>query len=306
MRNVRYSVFTVSFTTVFALLTQPLFAATDFDDDLVPLDLLRGLIQNIVTGPPQASSGIHERFPDLVLPDSYSVVGSVEQRDSARTVLRSPLGTEEAVANLVSLFENHGYTQAPVPGMGPRTGFIQRTAPQRPVQLCGDDDTTVSVMAGAQADYSLVTMSISSPQGFPQSYCSQIRSGGQASAMLMASAMGGPLDLRQHMPQLVIPEEGTQPFRPFVDGGSRGSSGNRYESSHTLQINWQMDTVYRHFADQVEEQGWSAVGEVVEDPVSSGHWTRQLDPDTRIVGTLMVVESAPETFELRFQLQRLE
>jgi hypothetical protein len=303
MRNVRYPVFTF----VLALLAQPLFATTDFDDDVVPLDLLRGLIQNVITGPPVASSGFHESFPDLALPDSFTVVGSVEQLDSARSVLRSQANTEEAVENLVSLFEDHGYTRAPVPDTTQRTGFIQQQTPQRPVQLCGDNDTSVSVMAGAQQDYTLVTMSISTPQGFPRTFCSQIRQQGQGSGSFGVPAfVGASVDLRNQLPQLLLPEEASQPFRPFIGGGSRGGSGNQYESSHTLHIDWNMDAVYRHFADQVNEQGWSPLGELMEDPISTGHWTKQADPDTRLVGTLMVVESASETFDLRFQLQRLE
>lgn len=305
MRNVRY--FFITF--VLALLAQPLLAATDFEDDHVPLDLLLGLIQNIITGPPQASPGIHDSFPDLVLPDSFTAVGSVEQRDSARTVLRSSLDTEEAVATLVSLFEDHGYTQAPVPSAGPQTGFVQQQTPPRPVQLCGDDDTSVTVMAGARADYSLVTMSISTPEGFSRTFCAQIRNAGQADprALLMTSAAGGSLALRNHLPQLLLPEEARQPPRVFLGSGTgSGGSGNRYESRHTLHIDWQLGGVYRYFAGQVDEQGWSPVGELLEDPVSSGHWTRQVDADTRLVGTLMIIELAPETFDLRFQLQLLE
>lgn len=292
----------------FALVFAPLLSAsTDFDDDQVPLDLLLGLIQNAVTGHARITPGIHEDFPDMTLPDTLSVLGSAEQPGTIRTVLRGPENAESAIEALLEGFRAHGFTAAPIPDMGQQTGFVRQQAPQRPVQLCSDE-AMVTVMTGTQPGYSLITLSISTSEGFPQTFCSRLDSSGQdtARALALAAAMGGQGSLRDALPRLVLPEESRQPPRAFIDGGSRSGSGNRFETNHTLLVDWPIDSVYRHFAEQVNAQGWSPLGELMEQPVSAGHWTRRVDTDTHLVGTLLIVETAAETFDLRFQMQRLD
>ena len=72
-----------------------------------------------------------------------------------------------------------------------------------------------------------------------------------------------------------------------------------------LEIDWSMEEVYRHFAEQITEQDWALDTESIGSVSASGTWTQSPEDNMNLVGTLKVVGLGADSFQLKLTVEGL-
>ncbi len=280
-------------------LSAPLALADTEFGDAVPVEFVRALLGVTPYGDPRIYSDILDDFPEFTIPDGFEVLGSADQGYSLTVVLATDLDEAGARAAIASSFADLGYTEFNPPGsFDPGTGFI---APSQPLPVprdryCHDQEgfITISFSSGDNQN----TLSVrNSAHGNPQTCAQQLQE--QTFAMSRSSFRGG--GLREHLPRMELPQIQRRGLNPFSGMGS-SSNGSGVETRASINIDWEIEEVYEHFKSQIEEQGWELDAENVGSSSATGTWTRSPDPDMDLIGTLSVIMSNEEQFDLTFNL----
>jgi hypothetical protein len=282
-------------------------AATEFEDN-VPIDLAK-IFVNIGNVPDVGIySDIMEDFPEFAIPAGFSVLGSLDQGVMQRVVLRTELGREEAGTVLFEALAEEGWQELQQPGMAaeqPR-GFVPAGGRQSygiALNLCHDEHGNMSLSILDADDGNLASLMRTNNRRF---------GGMQPDCEQQAQQMGQGLGIRgimmaggvsEHMPTLQMPDDsgGTGiPSMGFFTGG--GGSTNDWETRGNLSIDWAIDTLYDHFAEQLGEQGWTQDSAWTGSITAGGNWTKSPEDDLDLIAILSIVETAEEAFELKLRI----
>ena len=277
-------------------------ADTEFEQS-VPLELVKALIGSTPYGEVRIYSDLASAFPKFEIPDGFLVLGSIDRGYGLSAVLTTELSNDQSSIALTESLNQAGYTEFEVPGSRDAgTGFVSPNQPsyQSNRRLCHDSFGFISFNYKEQSDSNLVTISSNLPNN-NQSCAEQFAIQTQAMSRMAASGGG----LRQHMPRMELPESEQRRTSPFFGMGSSSSSGNGVEARANVNVEWEIDEVFRHFKEQIEDQNWQLDSEVVGAASATGSWTHSPEPGLDLIGTLIVLRSSEGSFELKFQLNSI-
>lgn len=119
---------------------------------------------------------------------------------------------------------------------------------------------------------------------------------GQPGAMMM--------NLGQYMPRMELPAAAVAAASGRPPGSFSSGSRNGMESGTDIRIDWDLETVLRYFADQIERQGWDNDTQSVGNISASASWTREVD-ELALFGSLRVVKTGDMQYRLQFQVQNM-
>lgn len=277
----------------------PVFADTEFQGS-VPLDLVKALLGSTPFGEPTIYSDLSSAFPDIEFPDSMEIMGSIERGYGIAAVYSTALTADQIESALTRVFLAAGYIEFVVPGMTRReTGFVRASAniPRNYNRFCHDSNGFMSHSYTEKEQGGTVTIS-ANPASDNRSCEDQL-----AEQQLAMSNMGGrQRGLQEYLPRMELPEPETRNFSPFFLGGGYSGSSTGIETSSSLNIDWDIEDVFSYFAEQIVDQEWVADSENIGTSSASGSWTRSPEPGLDLIGTLTILKSGDESFELKFQL----
>ena len=75
------------------------------------------------------------------------------------------------------------------------------------------------------------------------------------------------------------------------------------ESNHSLTIDWSMEQVFEYFSEQITDQEWQLDTQGIGQVTTSGIWTKSLETDLNLIGTLNVFSRGDSNFDLKFTLR---
>jgi hypothetical protein len=208
--------------------------------DSVPRDLVLALL-----GAGRRSAALRVGAPADGLPPEivagWVPMGSVSFGPTSTSVFRAPYSSRVAVDTVVARFQAAGWTRPPDRGSTPR-GFLS------------------SGMMGFAA-----------PEAFcngnrqHSTYSAWSRVPGEAQVFIHLNAGGGPCTIPAGMSRFVsmldsLPVPLLQPHPDvFVEGTGSGSSGNDgWRTEATASGSLAVGEVTRHYAEELEAQGWTA------------------------------------------------
>jgi hypothetical protein len=292
---------------ILPLISSALVADTEFGDS-VPREVVNQLLGDPLRGGmAQIYSDILDTFPDFEVPDGFAVLASADQPYFQRVILKTDADEEPARRAALAAFTGNGWQELPVYGSGvPQTGFVNTVNSPQSTTVCNDafGRISISVSEGGAPRYVSLNYNTNGPNvnGREQSCAEQAE-------MMTQGPMGmrmqrGP-QLQQYIPRLVMPQSTSAPrggdLIAFNMGG--GGGNDEWETRGTVSVDWSIDAIAQYFVEQIEEQGWAADSEVTGSVAASGSWTKTID-DMELVGTLMIVRQAENTWDLRFKILR--
>ncbi len=270
----------------------PISAAEPFGDS-VPLDVVEQLMGGSVT----LSRDIPPGFPLRTVPVIFEVRAAADRGSFVTVMLRSEAAMEEAMAAFDAHMETLDWVKMPNPGLArPNTGFISRPAANIPTQFCHEEHGTMSMLVQQQAPAITVNLSMSMA---PMNAFVGGRQGCQSpeAAIPMRVSMG--MAQQQYMPRLELPREAD--YGNVSSGTGMGSDGEGILARAPLRINWSPAQVAAFFAQQLQDQGWSAQGDWDTGGVAGSVWTRVEDGQD-LLGVLSVLPRQPGNYQLYFRL----
>ncbi len=295
--------------TFLALTAQPALAATAFDDE-VPTEVVNQVLGAMFGGQAHLYSDLPEGFPPFALPEDMTVLAGVDQGWSQRVILKSPFDYQAAIALAYRALMDAGWQLVPRPGTQmQQAGFINPQQPSPQTQLCHNEHgfMDVSIQSDVAATYVNLVRNVPQP-GMPVPSCEPETAA--ANALIppevqqrMQQQMQQQMQLQEFMPRLVLPRV-TEMTSPMGGYGGGPSSQNDWEVRATLSGTWSLEQVFRHFADQIADQGWERDARVTGDAMASGSWTKTVESDIELVGSLVVLSTGDESYDLRFRLIR--
>lgn len=278
-------------------------AAEEFQDS-IPIEVAQALFSFGGDGNLHVYSDIVEEFPDFELPGEFEVLGSTERAATMLTLaLATPLNEEAARAALTDSFTAEGWMELPEFGMPEtETGFISPNQSVRPSyrQLCHDDYGNMNISYSGRGERNFVTLNTGSAFGGNFQTCAE-RIAQQEMAMARASQRT--IGIRQYMPVLLVPEEARQGRSPFLRAGGMSSSGNTAETDTNFTLEWELEEVYEHFAEQIVEQGWTLDAESMGSITAAGTWTQPSEDGSNLVVRLDVVRANEDRYDLTLRVE---
>jgi hypothetical protein len=106
-----------------------------------------------------------------------------------------------------------------------------------------------------------------------------------------------------YVPRLELPN-GDGMTAPRGGYGGGGGSDREWEVRTDLSGDWNMRRVYNYFAEQIEDQDWERDARVIGDSMASGSWTKVVDEDVELIGSLTVLMTGEDAYSLMFRLVR--
>ena len=281
-------------------LTFPLFAATEFEDT-IPIELAKALLSNSISGETRIYTDILDEFPEFQLPTGFEVMGSIDQRSSQRVVLTTELAEDEAALQIFAAFEDVDFVQLDLFSLNRRQNGFMSSQPRRiPRRMCHDDIGNLSILFTEVNNIRLVTLSASVYRNTNQLTCAQQAQQYQMSMQRMGGMNSG---IREYIPRMEAPDDGSlPPFAAFIGGSGFSSSNNEVETEANLNIEWSIDEVYSHFEDQINAQDWEIDSQNIGTTTAIGTWTLNPEPDLSLVGVLTVFKTAESSYKLIFKL----
>lgn len=277
-------------------------ADTEYQGDM-PVPLVKALLGNMPYGEVSLFSDIDDDFPELTIPGSFSVLGSLNNGYAITLVLQTELARDGAINQLSGPLAQAEYSPYSTQiDAGPITGFVYANQPAALdiSRFCHDSLGFITVGFQEHSDYN--TVALASTGGGVEQNCAVLQ---EQQTQRMTSFLSGN-GLREHLPKLVLPELPPRPFAAFANvGGYSGGSNRGIEIEASLKSDWDMDDVFSHFKDQIVEQGWIPDSENIGEASAIGTWTLSPEADLDLVGNLIVLKSGKESFELKFQLNPL-
>ena len=289
---------------VFTLQGIPAMAATEFEDS-IPLDVAEALFDYGNTGRFAVYSDIMDEFPTITIPDDFTVLGSAFFINSMRVALSTELEIESAVQAIQTSLIDDGWETMPTFNPRPnQTGFV--SAAQIDVRnrtVCHDEFGQLSITSRSVDAGNQIILSASGSLTRDRFSCAQLRAQ-MEQQMTMMQSRGG-MGFQHYLPRLVVPESATTGRSPAVMLGGMSSSSNGAESDMELEIDWDMEEVYKHFAEQMAGQDWTLDTESIGSVSASGTWTQSPEDNMSLVGTINVVNAGEDRFQLKLSVEAL-
>lgn len=273
------------------------FAATEFAGD-VPAEVVQQVVGSMFGGQLRLYSDLPEDFPPFEMPRDMTLLASVDQGYSQRVILKTRFDQQAATALAYGALLDAGWELVSVPGMQPpQTGFINPYQPVPPTQLCHDDHGMIQVSAqvGSGATYVNLTRFIAQPG--VQTPVPDCKPQPAAVDPQMPEVYRF---LQEQMPRLELPNGGGI----TSSGGYGGSSGpNDWEARAQMNGPWDIARAFAYFTEQIAAQDWVEDVSVVGANMATGSWTKTVE-DAELVGTLIVMMTDTNAYDLRFRLVR--
>lgn len=281
------------------LLSSPTLADTEFEGS-VPLELVKALLGSTPFGEPTIYSDLSSAFPEIDIPDSMEIMGSIERGYGIAAVYSTALTATQAESILSRAFLEAEYIEFDLPGMRrTETGFIRTSAnvPQSYNRFCHDSLGFISHSYSQKEQGGTITLS-ANPANDNRSCEEQL-----AEQQLAMGRMGGSQSgLQQYLPRMEMPEAEPRRYSPFFAGGGYSGSSSGIETETSLDIDWEIEEVFNHFAEQISDQEWTVDSQNIGTASASGSWTRSPEPGTDLIGSLTILRTGDEAFELKFNL----
>ena len=271
------------------------FAASEYQES-IPIELVRALLGG---GNTEATiySEIPDGFPEFTLPDGARVLGALERGPSLQLVLATEQSAARQRQLLIRDFEEQGYTTITreVPMQPQRRGFVAPfSVPDgMPVQLCHEQHGMLIIsINGRGNDQGLTLQASTAPNQVP---CDAMMGAGGAQRGFAA------INLQQHMPMLAVPGQATisnERRMAFV------SSNAGTQSDMRITLDWPVEQLQQHMAEQLLEQDWVQDSAAVGDISAISGWSLEAE-DEQMFGTLQILKTPAAGYELRFSLQQM-
>lgn len=278
-------------------------AAEEFQE-VIPIEVAEALFSFGASGNLRVYADIVDEFPNFSLPAQFEVLGSSVRAGAMMTLaLRTPLDEDSARTALIESFANEDWIEMPEFGP-PRAeyGFVSANQPAPPSykQLCHDDfgQMTMAYSEGEAAN----VLTLNTGNAFGGDYRSCAERIQQIETSMARSSQRG-MGISQYMPLLIVPEDARQGRMPFINVSGSSSSGNSAETDTSFMLEWELDALYEHLADQIVEQGWTLDAESLGSVTASGNWTRQLEEGANLVLRLDVVSQQEDRFDLTLRVE---
>jgi hypothetical protein len=277
-------------------------AAEEFQD-FIPIEVAEALFGFGIGGEMQVYSDIMDEFPEFQLPAQFEVLGSTSRSTSLTVAMATALDESQARAAITESFADQGWIEMPVFSPSPRVyGFVSPNRPPTPSyrQLCHDEhgQINVSYRAGPR---NILSLHAGNAFGADYRTCAERIEQQELSMVRMSRGGRGMYD---SMPLLLVPEEARQGNMPFIRGGGGSSSGNKAETDTSFALDWDLEEVYEHFSDQMDEQGWTLDAESIGSVTATGTWTQPTTTGGSLVARLDVVNSRDDQFDLTLSVER--
>ncbi len=279
--------------------TSILLADTEFEES-VPLELVKAFLGATSVGEIKLYSDIMEDFPAIELPSSFTALGSIDRVYQLSAAFSTRLNRTDAASALHTALLQAEFIEFAIPSSNFRLrGFVApgQNLARQVSRYCHNEYGFASYVFHEMPSGNLVTLSTS--LGSDNRSC-VIQLEEQNAQMRMAQNRRGS-GLDEYLPTLHTPENTSRRLRsPFSQGYSGG--GGSLETEANLYSDWEIASVYEHFKLQIEEQGWQLDSEDAGAATATGSWTLSPDADSDLVGTLTVIKSGDERYELKFRL----
>lgn len=275
------------------------FADTEFEDS-VPLELVKALMGNTPYGEPRIFSDLSSDFPSVDIPDDLVLMGSIERGFGVAAVFRTELSVNQTESILRDAFIDTGYIEFELPSMGGlENGFVSAfvNAPLRYTRFCHDSFGFLTTSFSPSEQQRVVTLS-SNPPNDNRSCADQLAEQQQQ----MGRRVGGLAGLQQHLPRMELPATEVRRSGPFLGAGGMSGSSNSIEVKANINVDMSVEAMFEHFVGQIQEQGWTADTQNIGASSAIGIWTSSPVPGTDLIGTLTILKTGDESFELKFQL----
>jgi hypothetical protein len=134
--------------------------------------------------------------------------------------------------------------------------------------------------------------------------------GGMSCSQMLAQFSGraqpGPvfMNINQYMPRMELPAAAALSSAPGRGQSFTSGLPNGMESSIVMNLDWELDRVFRHFTDQIAEQGWQSDHQSVGNISAAASWIHEVD-QLKLFGMLRVIETADSQYRLKFSIQNL-
>ncbi len=247
--------------------------------------------------------GLTEDFPRFELPDQFEVIGSLNRNPTLSAAMVTPLDEDEARAALTSAFLDQDWVEMPSAEPPMRQyGFVPANEPVRVrhQQLCHDDYGQLSISYRERGERNIVTVSTGMAFGMDFRTCAERIEQQELSRIRSQRFDTG---IYEYMPLLRVPEDARQGRQAFLRGGGMSSSGNSAETDTSFFIEWELQDVYQHFAEQLVDLGWTLDAESIGTVTAAGTWTQAAESGSTMIVRLDVVNSAEEQFDLRLRVE---
>lgn len=299
-----------------SMLPRPAVGAEAYED-VVPVELARLLLDFSNSGQFAIYDGVMDSFPAVDLPDAFSVAGSLAMDNMQRVALATELDPDAAQQQVVAAYEEAGWLLLPSfePFANRDRGFVSSNGRGRGRignNLCHEELGNVSVSSRLRNGQTSVMLTASAQQVFSgrrQSCAQQLAD--QQQMLEMQSARGN--SRGQNLPRMELPEVESRPGWVPVQIGGLSSSGGNVETEASIEVDWDIDALYRHLRTQIDAQGWSLDSESVGELSATGTWSREVEDASggaggNLIGTLNivsdgnVVSDGDNRYQLRFNL----
>lgn len=292
----------VNLTVLLFLQAIPLVADTEFQGS-IPLEFAEGLLNGPYIGKPTFYSDVIDSFPEFDFPEQFDLLGSADLVYTTRVILRSTLTTEEARKTLSDQLLATDFTVIAAPsGIPQSVGFILSEEIAYPLEFCHDDLGSVSASFRRADFYTIIMLDHSVAGPSSKLICSHYIEERllQVAEMISRRNQG----LRSYFPRMISPQQPTK-RKAFEMTGSRSSgSEDYYETTTMIATEWSIPEIYKHFADQINTQGWELISENSAGSKKVGEWASSPDIDLSLSGTFTVQEMSESKYNLLFRLER--
>lgn len=276
--------------------------AAEFENG-VPVEL----VEQVSNG--QLSADLPVDFPDIDLPDSVSVMGSLDTNFSQIIVFTSSVPTDQAGMELAESFMNSGWIRLQsITYEQPQNGFVYPNPAPLPLQpgdeFCNDGFGTISITMPDSAP-NIVNLRMNNQALMQPGF--SCRQQNEQRLMQRNRGVGFPFSMQnsQYLPRLEYPEDENRnrPRPPFFGGGGFSGSNNDIEARGNFAgDDWTVEELKDHFAAQLEDQGWQLDSDWSGDVSAGGNWTLNPEDNLNFIGVLEVLERTEGIFELKFRL----
>lgn len=281
-------------------------AATEFEDN-VPEELVRVLLNSGFAQDVGLYQDIMADFPAFVLPDSFTVLGSLDQGFVQRVILETENNREQAGIAIFDALSANGWLELPQPDMLQSTrGFVPsgRNTPTFTRSLCHDDLGNINVSVQEKDDRNLVSLTrtnMAMINGIQPNCRDQVEQRTQGGMLGMGRMTGG---VMAHLPTLEMPESEGVNMAPIglMQGGGSNSD---WETRSNINIDWEIAALLEFFVDQIEEQGWIPDSGWSGSIAAGGNWTKTPEDNLDLVTMLSIVKTNDGIYELRLRVTTL-
>ena len=274
-------------------------ADTEFEGS-IPVDLVALFLGTPGVGETTIFSDLMDAFPTFPIPQSFEVLASIDRGYAISAYLQTPLAEEPALNLLAESFASAGFVrfELPIDDNADR-GFVVASVSRvsRGSRYCHDALGFLSVSFADISGGNVATLS-SSPLNNNRNCAEQM----EEQQMHVNRLFSSRNNIRQYLPRMEMPEQKQRRgYSPFFGGGSSRSSGG-IEVSSKVVSELTIDELFQHFETQIEAQDWEIDSQNIGSASASGSWIRSPEPGVNLIGTLSIILSSEDTYDLRFQL----